>query len=107
MTSRLHLTAHAVTRMSQRGIANDDLELIEQIGTEVEGGYVVRERDFRALDRELKLLRDQARRLVGKRLANDTGPILSSDSLVTLAAPSLYVCVRVFSFGSYAILGGR
>src|SRR5438105_3537424 len=49
--------------MTQRGVANDDVELIEKIGTEVEGGYVVLEKDFQALDRELKLLRDRARNL--------------------------------------------
>jgi hypothetical protein len=71
MNSFLHLTAHATVRMGQRGIANDDLELIKWIGTEVEGGYLVREKDFRALDRELKQLRDHARKLVGKRVVVD------------------------------------
>jgi hypothetical protein len=68
MKNVLCLTAHARMRMSQRGIANDDLELIKWIGTEVEGGYLVREKDYQALDRQLKRLRDHARRLVGKRL---------------------------------------
>ena len=63
--------------MSQRGLATDDIELIRWIGTEVEGGYLVREKDFQALDRELKQLRDQVRRLVGKRL------ILESDRVIT------------------------
>jgi hypothetical protein len=73
----LHLTAHAVMRMSQRGVANDDVELIRWIGTEVEGGYLVREKDFQALDRELKQLRDQVRKLVGKRL------VLEGDRVIT------------------------
>jgi hypothetical protein len=77
MKNFLHLTVHATMRMSQRGIANDDLELIKWIGTEVEGGYLVREKDFQALDRELKQLRDHARRLVGKRL------VVEGDRLVT------------------------
>ncbi len=77
MTNSLHLTAHAVKRMGQRGLAADDLELIRWIGTEVEGGYLVREKDFQALDHELRQLRDQARRLVGKRL------VLAGDRLVT------------------------
>lgn len=67
----LELTAHAITRMSQRGIARGDLELVRWIGTEVEGGYVVREKDVQALERELKHLQDQARRLVGKRVVVD------------------------------------
>jgi hypothetical protein len=77
MKNVLRLTAHAAMRMSQRGIANKDLELISWIGTEVEGGYLVREKDFQALDRQLKYLRDHARRLVGKRL------VVDGDRLVT------------------------
>jgi hypothetical protein len=73
----LHLTAHAALRIAQRGMRHDDLELIRWIGTEVEGGYLVREKDFQALDRELKQLRDQAKRLVGKRL------VVEGDRLVT------------------------
>jgi len=77
MMNSLDLTPHVVKRMAQRGLADDDVELIRWIGTEVEGGYLVREKDFQALDRELRQLRDQARRLVGKRL------VLEGDRLVT------------------------
>jgi hypothetical protein len=68
MKNFLYPTAHATMRMSQRGIAEDAIALIKWIGTEVEGGYLVREKDFQSLDRDLKRLRDHARRLVGKRL---------------------------------------
>jgi hypothetical protein len=34
------VTPHAISRMSQRGIALRDIELIECIGTQVEGGYL-------------------------------------------------------------------
>jgi hypothetical protein len=78
MTGVYRLTVHAATRMAQRGITNDDLELIEYIGTEVEGGYVVRQKDFQVLDRELRLLRDQAKRLVGKRLVVDGGRVVTA-----------------------------
>lgn len=73
-----HLTVHAVTRMAQRGITRDDLELIAWIATEVEGGYLVREKDFQALDRELKQLRNHARRLVGKRLVVEGRRVLTT-----------------------------
>jgi hypothetical protein len=53
------------------------LELIESIGTEVEGGYLLRQKDFQTLERELKTLRDQARRLVGKRV------VQARDAVVT------------------------
>jgi|HubBroStandDraft_6_1064221.scaffolds.fasta_scaffold140325_2 hypothetical protein len=67
----LHPTPHAISRLSQRGIRHPDVELIEYIGTRVEGGYLVRVRDFQAFDRELKRLSDQARRLVGKRVVEE------------------------------------
>ena len=63
--------------MAQRGIATDDFSLIMWIGTEVEGGYLVREKDFQALDRNLKELRDRARRLIGKRV------VMEGDRIVT------------------------
>jgi len=75
--SALTLTQHAIVRMSQRGIRPNDLELIESIGTEVEGGYLLRQKDFQTLERELKTLRDHARRLVGKRV------VQAGDAIVT------------------------
>lgn len=62
------VTAHAATRMAQRAIRGDDLELITWIGTEVEGGYVIRKRDYQAVERQLKLLMVRLRRLQGKRV---------------------------------------
>jgi len=76
--SLLQLAPHAMIRMAQRGISTPDLDLITQIGTEVEGGYLVREKDFRALERELSHLRDQARRLVGKRIVLDGDRIITT-----------------------------
>jgi hypothetical protein len=78
MTGYPQLTAHAATRMAQRCIAGVDLELIAWIGTEVEGGYFVCEKDFQALDRSLKQLRDHAKRLVGKRLVVEDGRVLTA-----------------------------
>jgi hypothetical protein len=65
-------------RLAQRAIAADEVALIQWIGTEVEGGYLVREKDFQALDRSLPLLRDQARRLVGKRVVVREGRIVTA-----------------------------
>ncbi|RNJ50933.1 hypothetical protein [Methylocystis hirsuta] len=78
MTSILQLTAHAATRMAQRGIASRNLELITRIGTAVEGGYLVRQKDFQALDRELKQLRQRARKLVGKRFVVECGRVVTA-----------------------------
>jgi hypothetical protein len=65
-------------RIAQRGIGANDIALAALIGTEVEGGFLVREKDFQALDRELKQLRDHAKRLVGKRLVIEAGRLVTA-----------------------------
>jgi hypothetical protein len=78
MSDAVYLTtAHAAVRMAQRGIDGNDLDLITWLGTEVEGGYVVREKDFEAYDRHLKQLRQRAKRLVGKRV------VVKGDQIIT------------------------
>jgi formylmethanofuran dehydrogenase subunit C len=76
--SALNLTRHAVIRMSQRGIGLDDIALVEWIGTEVAGGHLVREKDFQDFERVLKSLRDQARRLVGKRIVREGAVVVTA-----------------------------
>ena len=66
--SELHITRHAETRMAQRGIRQSDLYLILQLGSEVEGGLIVREKDFRQFERKLRWEIERASRLVGKRV---------------------------------------
>jgi hypothetical protein len=73
-----HLTVHAALRIAQRAIRHHDLEFIQCIGTEVEDGYLVREKDFQAFERELKRLRDHAKRLVGKRMVIAGGSIVTA-----------------------------
>ncbi len=72
------LTRHAIARLAQRAIASEDLEIIALIGTDVECGYLVREKDFQAFERALKQLRDRARRLVGKRLVVDGDRVITA-----------------------------
>jgi hypothetical protein len=71
------LTRHALIRTAQRALDTEDVDLMMCMGTEVEGGYFVREKDFQALEHQLKRLRDHARRLVGKRL------VVNGDRVVT------------------------
>ena len=61
--SAFNLSQHAVLRMSQRGIGLDDIALVEQYGTEVEGGYLVRRKDAQAYERDAKTKIDQLWRL--------------------------------------------
>ena len=78
MSNAIWTTAHGALRMAQRGIGADDVALATLIGTEVEGGVLIREKDFQALDRELKQLRDHAKRLVGKRLVIEAGRLVTA-----------------------------
>jgi hypothetical protein len=76
-SSFLIRTAHGARRMAQRGISAAGVALASLIGTEVEGVVLVREKDFQVLDRELKQLRDHAKRLVGKRLVIEAGCLVT------------------------------
>ena len=76
--SAVALTRHAVTRMAQRAIREDDLDLIMIIGTEVRDGYIVRTKDCQAAERELKRLLDRVRRLNGKRLVVEAGHLVTA-----------------------------
>jgi len=76
--SQNQLTRHAVARMAQRGFRGDDHDLIRLIGTPVEDGYLVRDRDYQAAERELKLLLERVRRLNGKRLVIAAGRIVTA-----------------------------
>lgn len=64
----LFSTPHAAVRAAQRGIRDDDLQLIMSVGTEVEGGILVRERDYLAIEQDVKIRLARLRRLVGKRV---------------------------------------
>jgi len=76
--SALKPSRDAILRMAQRGIRLDDLELAEFIGTEVEGGHFVRQRDAQAFERDAKKLINRVRRLVGKRVVRRGGAIITA-----------------------------
>jgi hypothetical protein len=63
--------------MAQRGITLKDADLIASVGTEVEDGYLIRDKDYQEIERSLKAFLDHLRRLVGKRL------IVASSQIVT------------------------
>ncbi|MDH6259684.1 hypothetical protein [Bradyrhizobium sp. BR13661] len=72
------ITKHAAARMSQRSILANEAELIVLIGTEVDDGYLVREKDYRNAEQGLKQLLQSFRRLVGKRLVVKNGQIVTA-----------------------------
>ncbi len=75
--SMLTITGHAAIRMAQRAFRLRDAELIVLIGTEVEDGYLVREKDYQQVERTLKELLSRFRLLVGKRLVVADGTIVT------------------------------
>lgn len=72
------LTQHAVVRMAQRGIRVDDLGLIRVLGTEVEGGWLLRERDCTQFMMACKQLMDHAARLRGVRVVEHDGVVVTT-----------------------------
>jgi NAD(P)H-nitrite reductase large subunit len=76
--SDLRYTRHGAQRMAQRGFTCRSLEIVAMIGTEVEGGYLVREKDFQAYERNLKCQLDEARKLVGKRVVIDGDRVVTA-----------------------------
>lgn len=62
------LTLHALMRFAQRGFRDGDVDLVALIGTEVAGGYLVLRRDVADFERNVKILLEKLRRLIGKRL---------------------------------------
>lgn len=64
-------TQHAAMRLAQRGFRTGDVETIIAIGTPVEGGYLVREKDV--------VTSDQApRRLAGARVVIKSGRVITA-----------------------------
>jgi hypothetical protein len=78
MSSALTITEHAALRMSQRGFMPKDVELILLIGTEIDDGYLVREKDYQEAEHALKRLLQSFRRLVGKRLVVKNGQVVTA-----------------------------
>ena len=74
----LTISNHATLRMAQRGITPKDAELIALIGTEVDDGYFVRDKDFQKIENDLKRLLQRLRRVVGKRLIVNSGRIVTA-----------------------------
>jgi hypothetical protein len=76
--SGVQLTAHAVQRLAQRGMAMADLDLAALLGREVEGGLLVLDKDCERVARELKYLAERVRRLGGLRLVQSDGVLVTA-----------------------------
>lgn len=70
-------TQHGSVRAAQRSIKERDLEIIMSLGSEVADGYLMRECDCQAAERELKQQLKAIRRLKGKRLVVKDGRLVT------------------------------
>lgn len=66
--NKCSLSRHATIRADQRGLTRSDIDMALLLGTEVEGGYFVREKDCDAVIHDLKRLICRITRLRGKRV---------------------------------------
>jgi hypothetical protein len=73
--SVLDLSGHAAIRLAQRALRINDVELAMLIGVEVEGGYLVRDRDSEAAVRDLTQMAERVRRMAGVRIVSE-GPTI-------------------------------
>lgn len=74
----LAMTRHARKRLAQRAMQPIDIDLILRIGTEVEGGLLVRKKDFESFAATMLAEVEQARRLVGKRVVIAEGHLVTA-----------------------------
>jgi hypothetical protein len=70
-------TQHAITRLAQRGIKLDDIPFIMAFGTEVTDGFLVREKDVRAIEHSMKAFVQRLRLLQGKRIVTRDGCLIT------------------------------
>jgi hypothetical protein len=72
------LTRHAVLRLSQRGIRLADMEILDLLGSEVEGGAILLRKDAEAFECEAKRAISRVWRLVGKRSVRDGNTVITA-----------------------------
>lgn len=76
--SDLALTHHAVVRMAQRGILPIDVDLILAIGSEVEDGFLVRRKDVKIVERDVRDFLKRLKKVEGKRLVVTDGCLVTA-----------------------------
>ena len=74
----LQITRHARMRCAQRGLSVEELDLIMLIGSEVDDGYLVRDKDCQEVVRQLKNEIKRVQRVKGKRVVLVNGQIITA-----------------------------
>jgi hypothetical protein len=72
------LSRHAIRRLEQRSISESDVDLVIRLGTEVQDGYLMIERDCQTLVDELKRDIQRIQRLSGKRIVIDGSHVITA-----------------------------
>lgn len=88
----IDFTRHASMRLAQRSLSKADAEMIVNFGTEVEGGYILLEKNCDDLESELMARLQQVRHLRGKRV------VLKGSHLVTAYHPTKSTTRRLLKF---------
>ena len=76
--SQVRFTNHAYERLAQRGLQVSDVDLILEIGSEVDDGFIVRDKDLQEVERAIKMFMTRVRRLKGKRLVVSEGCLITA-----------------------------
>jgi hypothetical protein len=71
------ITKHAIERFAQRGFELDDAEIIMHVGTQVEDGFLVCDRECRQMEAEAKAFLRRLGRLRGARLVVDGSNVIT------------------------------
>jgi hypothetical protein len=74
----LHTTTHALARCGQRGIGVRDAELAVLLGVEVEGGFLLMQRQCAAAARNFRCLADRLDRLAGTRVVAEGNAVVTA-----------------------------
>lgn len=73
----LEVTKHAAERFAQRGFTLGDAEIIMQLGTEVEDGFLVCDRECRKVEEQLRAMLRRLDRLRGARLVVEGSTVIT------------------------------
>lgn len=73
----LAVSKHAVERFAQRGFMLDDAEIIMQLGTEVEDGFLVCDRECRKMEEQARAFLRRLDRLRGARLVVEGSTVVT------------------------------
>ncbi len=73
----LETTKHAVERFAQRGFMLDDAEIIMQLGTEVEDGFLVCDREVRKLEEQARAFLRRLDRVRGARVVVEGSTVIT------------------------------